>query len=73
VRQKKSLAYESEEDRSVTMLAKTFFWRHLVAGTDYSENGNTIGFRKSFLLDVLAAVVAGVLIAVIVDRWFNRR
>ena len=26
-----------------------------------------------FLVDVLAAVVAGVLVAVVVDRWFTRR
>jgi hypothetical protein len=26
-----------------------------------------------FLLDVLAAVVAGVLVAVVVDRWIDRR
>ena len=26
-----------------------------------------------FLVDVLAATVAGVLVAVVVDRWFNHR
>jgi len=26
-----------------------------------------------FLTDVLAAIVAGVLVAVVVDRWINRR